>query len=120
MRNIIDKYSRRPFRYGADCCAFVGECVEANTGCNPMERFTYSTEDEANQIISEFGDLEAAITATLGEPHNDEPKNGDVCVFPNAGRQIAGIVYKNRIVARTQSGVMDYPLDWALNFWEVK
>jgi hypothetical protein len=85
-----------------------------------MQQFSYKTESEANEIIAGFGDLEAAITATLGEPHNNEPKVGDVCVFPNAGRQIAGIVYKNRIVARTQSGVMDYPLDWALNFWEVK
>ena len=49
-----------PFSYdGADCCAFVADCLKETTGENP--NFRYSTEEEANQLIAEHGGLDERI-----------------------------------------------------------
>ena len=119
MHDIIRKYSKRPFRYGADCCQFVGECLEARHGYNPMQAFSYKNKREANKIISSYGTLADAVTAVLGAPV-DEGKEGDVVLFTQAnGTQVTGILYRGRIIARTPSGLMDFPPDWAQHFWRV-
>lgn len=117
MKNVIRKYAGLPFSYGTDCCAFAGECVEELTGINPMQKFSYANESEALQIIESYGDLETAITATLGEPY-DGMKEGDVCLInTNDGKVAAAIVFNERIVARVAGGLMDYPLSRALKVW---
>ena len=117
MRAVIEKYAGQSFRYGADCCQFVGECVESLTGDNPMKAFSYSDESEAYEIINSYGSLEKAITATLGEPY-DGFKDGDVCLIEQTGgRQIAAVAYENRVIARVKSGLMDYPRGYAKKVW---
>lgn len=117
IKDVIDAWSKRPFRYGADCCTFVGDVVESITGENPMARFEYGNKREAYAIIDGYGSLEAAAGAVFGQPVSDS-RDGDVCVFLQAnGTEVAGVVYQGRIVARTPSGIMDYPLSWAKRFW---
>lgn len=117
IKGVIDAWSKRPFRYGADCCTFVGEVLERITGENPMQRFRYRDKREAYAIIDGFGSLEAAAAAVFPESVNDA-QDGDVCVFLQAnGTEVAGVVYQGRIIARTPSGIMDYPLSWAKRFW---
>ena len=117
MREVIIKYVDRPFSYGDDCCTFVGECVESITGKNPMAAFHYRNKREAYSIIDQFGSLEDAITAVIGEPY-DGCKDGDVCTLnANDGTEAAGIIYHDRVLARVQSGLMDYPLDRANRVW---
>ena len=118
MLDVIRKYDRTPFSYGLDCCQFVGDCLESITGNNPMNGFAYKNKREAYRIIKSYGSLEKAITATLGEPY-DGIKDGDVCtISANDGTEAAGIVFNNRIIARVEDGVMDYPLERALRVWE--
>ena len=120
MREVIDKYAGLPFRYGEDCCTFAGECVEALTGSNPMSRFSYSSEDEANEILDAYGGIEAAIRDVLGEPYEGH-RDGDVCLIDsNDGRQAAAIIYRGRVVARVKGGLMEYPLNRALMIWKTK
>lgn len=117
MREVLVKYSALPFRYGADCCTFVGECIESQTGKNPMDAFHYRSEKQAMQLLDTFGSLENAITAVLGEPY-EGAEDGDVCTLDaNDGSEAAGIVYRGRVVARVASGLMDYPLERAHKFW---
>lgn len=117
LKQVIDHWSRVPFRYGADCCSFVGDAIEKTTGTNPMAGFEYHSKTGAYRIIDEYGSLEAAITSVLGNPVA-EPNDGDVCVFIQSnGTEVAGLVYDNRIIARTAKGVMDYPMQWARRFW---
>lgn len=117
MREVLIKYVDRPFTYGDDCCTFVGACVESVTGKNPMDNFHYSNRREADQIIDTYGSLEAAITATLGEPY-DGCKDGDVCTLDaNDGTEAAGVIYRERVVARVANGLMDYPLERAKRVW---
>lgn len=117
MRDILLKYSSKPFRYGDDCCAFVGDCLKQMTGKNPAEGLRYKTKAEADAIIEKHGSLEAAISFYLGSPY-DGIKDGDVCLLPtNDGDVAAGIVFNGRIVARVARGLMDYPLDRAIKVW---
>ena len=117
MRSVIDKYADLPFRYGQDCCQFVGECIEATTGKNPIAALAYFDEREAYAIIDMYGDMEGAMRHFLGKPY-DGHKDGDACLIDNnGGRQAAAVIYRDRVVARVNNGLMDYPLDRALMVW---
>ena len=117
MRAVIDKYSGLPFRYGQDCCQFVGECIESITGKNPVESLSYSTELEAQVILGQFNGLEGAMRHFLGEPYEGF-KDGDACLIDNNnGERAAAIVYRNRVIARVMGGLMDYPRSRALLVW---
>lgn len=117
MRSVIDKYSGLPFRYGQDCCQFLGECIESLTGRNPMHKIQYSSQTEAQTILDRYGDLEGAMRHFLGEPY-DGHKDGDACLMNNNGGELAaGVIYRDRVVARVKSGLMDYPISRALMVW---
>lgn len=117
MRDILLKYSGMPFRYGADCCTFVAECIRFHTGKDLMQGFDYSNQTGAMRIIARHGSLSALITSILGEPYAGV-NEFDVCVVPdNNGAEAAGIVYNDRIIARVPNGLMDYPTDRGLCFW---
>lgn len=97
----------------------MGECIESVTGKNPIADLSYSTEEEAREIIESHGGMQAVITHYLGEPYNG-CKHGDACMIDtNNGELAAGIIYKDRVVARVKSGLMDYPLNRALMVWSV-
>ena len=117
MHHVIQKYAGLQFRYGQDCCQFVGECIEAITGKNPMAGLTYSDEREAYAIIDRFGDLEGAMRHFLGKPY-DGHKDGDACLMDNnGGRLAAAIVYRGEVIGRVNGGLMNYPLDRAKLVW---
>lgn len=114
--SVIQKYDGLPFRFGVDCCQFAGDVIKTITGSNPMDSFDYASEAEANAIISSFGSLKSAMTHALGNP-DGSLETGDVALVKSSGIQAAGVVYKNRLVVRTQRGVMDYPIDRAICSW---
>ena len=120
MRDVIDRYAALPFDYTSDCCRFAADCVEAVTGRNPMQRVKYKTERQAYAIIKQHGGLRGLLIYYLGAPARAGAKarDGDVCLIDaNDGREAAAMVYKNRIVARVESGLMDYPLNRAKLLW---
>jgi hypothetical protein len=117
MRAVIDKYAALPFRYGQDCCSFVGECIESITGSNPIAHLNYQDRPSAYAIIDRYGDLEGAMRHYLGEPY-DGHKDGDACLIDNNGGELAAaVIYKGRVVARVKGGLCDYPLERALMVW---
>ena len=117
IRAVIDKWASIPFEYGADCCQFVGECVEAQTGNNPMAAFKYASQDEAYEIINGYGGLTNAITATMGDPVK-EIREGYVCVADSPLGEIAGVVYRGHMIVRTEHSITDWPITRAKHFWK--
>ena len=123
VRQLIYKYQQKPFRYGADCCTFVGECLEAAGRDNPMRQFTYAGQKEAETIIAKYGSLTDAITAVLGEPMPNplDAVENDVVIVRQKDEEIAGIVHHTglglRCVVRTKNGVVDWPLCRANSAW---
>ena len=117
MRKVIDKYASLPFTYGTDCCQFAADVIEHFTGNNPIADLVYTDERSAYRIIRGFGGLGAALRHYLGEPY-DGHKDGDVCLIDaNDGRDAAAVIYRDRVVARVEGGLMDYPLERAKLVW---
>ena len=116
---VVADFSSKDFDYGvADCCQFAGEMVRSVTGANPMDRFTYETEGEAQNIIKRHGSLNAAMREVLGKPICAPYKTGDVVVYQMTnGEQIAGVIFKGRAVVKTKKSLTDWPLDFALNVY---
>ena len=114
---VVDDFSSKNFDYGGtDCCQFAGEMVRALTGSNPMDRFAYETEADAQKLIKSFGSLNLAVQHVLGKPVCAPYKTGDVCVYQMTnGEQIAGVIFKGRAVVKTKTGLTDWPLDCVLN-----
>jgi len=114
---VIQKYDSLPFSYdGADCCRFVGEYIEAVTGENPASDFLYSTEGEAESHIARYGSLYGLFRHVLGEPDAGVTEPA-VALTECQGREIAGVIYKGRLVVKTPKRVTDWPVERAKAVW---
>lgn len=119
--DVILEWADKPFAYGADCCQFAGKMVEAKTGRNPMDVFSYGDEAMANEIIESHGGLRAAVIHTLGDPVSpDLAEDGDVLLLNCDKGPVVGSAYLGRAVVRTErGGLTDWPLAWATDCWKV-
>lgn len=119
MMEVVRKYDGLPFRYGLDCCQFVGECLESLNGHNPMIAFNYRDRREADKIINSYGSLLDAVTATLGEP-TGTGADGDVALFDQPdGSQIVGIVHRGRVLVRAPAGLVMWDVGAASALWSI-
>jgi len=99
-----------------DCCQFVRDCIKHKTGRDYGAEFEYSDEDGANKIIADHGGLAGLFSYIFGDPCDD----GDVVVCEQVdGSEVAGIVYKDRIIVRSPKGVTDWPTSYAKHSWKV-
>lgn len=120
---VLTKYANLPFDWNgsADCCAFAGELTKAFHGQDYMSQFSYSNKAEALKAIREHGDLVGAITSVMGDPRPvDEVRlqEGDVLVAKQVDDSwIPGVYLMNRMVVRTESGIIDWPIEYAEYMW---
>ena len=121
MRSVIQKHLTIPFEYGlADCCQFVGECVEAVHGYNPVDGFEYETEQDADELINRYGNLEALVTAKMGLPTEDFC-DGDIALYEQTdGSQILGVVDGDRAILKSKRGVAIWPIAEAKAIWSTR
>ena len=119
MHSVIEKYQNMPFEYGhADCCQFVGECVESVHGYNPVKWFDYADEGEAKELIDYYGGLEELVTAKLGMPVFSRFKDGDIALYDQTdGSQILGIVVGSEVIVRSVRGLVRWPIRHAKVVW---
>lgn len=124
MLDYLEQQSRKPFVWGvSDCIQFAGGMVEQMTGHNPADKYRYSSEREALQIIAQAGGLASLITAEMGEPRPSiaEAVDGDVVLtkFRDTG-DIVGIAQPSRKVMWLRllaGGVVPVPFEQALKVW---
>ena len=118
MITIIDKYQDLPLVWGkTDCCQFVGECIEATFGHNPAKHVKYESEEAARQLFKIHGGLEGVITMLLGEPV-EEYQDGYVGVVDNGTCVVAGVFFKDRIICRVETSLVDLPASRAKRIWK--
>jgi hypothetical protein len=101
LNDVIQAAEGRPFSWGDwDCGAFVGACVEAVTGSNPMQPFAGQWDSETGMLralaAGYGGSLEQFWTAALG---------GDPVPVVMAGRGDVVLVQDDDGV--TASGIVD-------------
>ncbi len=111
----------QPFEYGvSDCCQLAGKFVEIKSGKNPMKKFEYMTEKEANALIESYGGLSQAVTKELGEPVDVEG-GSDLDVLMGRmidGREVIGFQLMGRMIVKTKKSAVDWPLSRAIHRWE--
>jgi hypothetical protein len=99
LTDFVKRKKRVPFEWGVnDCCLFVADMTIAITGVDPAATFRdkYTTELGAMKALYEqgFANVEAVLTHAFGEPVSRlEVRRGDVVLFDNAGRDIAGVMF---------------------------
>ena len=105
--NAINKWDRRPFRYGdADCCQFTAFIVKQLTGRDYARQLSYSNEQEADALISAKGDLRDFAESILGEPTGGLKTGAPVIMrVPTIG-QAMGILLGDKIVSVCERGLI--------------
>lgn len=117
---VFSRYYGVPFEYGkTDCCQFVADCIEA---VEPLygdlaAPFRYGSKREAAAILRKHGGLEGLVTSILGDPDEGVPQSGFVALVNKP--RVLGIVWRDRIVARTRNDLMDLPITRGLRFWNL-
>lgn len=120
LATVLEDWQSRPFSYGEDCCQFAAAVVEAVHGYNPMARFEYYDQETAEAIVEQYGSLEAAMRAVLGDPIPvDTAREGDVLLIRMLnGESLAGVVICGRAVVRDHKyGVRGLNLQAASLAW---
>ena len=103
----INKWERREFRYGdSDCCQFTAFVVKQLTGRDYALQFSYSSEAEADALISAEGDLRDFAASILGEPTGGL-KTGDPVIMdlPQIG-QVMGVILGDKLVSVCKRGLI--------------
>jgi Domain of unknown function (DUF6950) len=118
--HVIEKYANAPFVWGvSDCCQFVGECMASVTGFNPAAAVDYQSEADADDLLEQYGGLTGVISELLGAPSTGtDYRDGDVGLIDNGVVQVAGVFFKDRIICRTLSGLVDLPASRACKVWK--
>ena len=103
----INKWERREFSYGdSDCCQFTAFVVKQLTGRDYARQFSYSSEAEADALISAQGDLRDFAASILGEPTGGL-KTGDPVIMdlPQIG-QVMGVILGDKLVSVCKRGLI--------------
>lgn len=115
LADSIQAAGIRVFGYGGfDCCLFCADVVESMTGVDYAASLRgYATEDEAYEIISGYGSIEAMVTSLLGrEPiHPSSAGRGDVVLMEIDGRETLGICLGVRSAFPQHTGLRQH-LTW--------
>lgn len=114
----------RQFCWGEnDCIMFSANAILEVTGVDFAEEYrgTYTTEEEANQIIKDFGGIVRLIGSKLGNPSTNvrSAGRGDVALVTLDGVRAAGIIDESakRAAVMTQDGIRRVPLSSVTRVW---
>jgi hypothetical protein len=99
LAEFLSTAAARGFAWGQhDCMLFAADWARELTGRDPAMAFRggYETEDEAREIVQEFGGAEALIRSALGVGWREvcgDRRAGDIVLAdpPGHGEPIAGI-----------------------------
>ncbi|HVY12233.1 MAG TPA: hypothetical protein VHB73_01555 [Alphaproteobacteria bacterium] len=126
LSRFLKERAAMPFEWGVnDCLLFAADAVLAITGVDLAEdvRGGYDSEETADTLLSQYGGMEAAVTAAIGmEPHYNPllAKRGDVALVEVLGNPALAIVDDSGArlaVARSRDGIQRLPLTAAKKIW---
>lgn len=110
-----------PFEWGArDCCLWAADVVQAVTGYDPCEdlRGTYSTAEQAPDVIKRVRGIKAACAKRLGpQVPAVMAEVGDVGLFMQDGHPALAAYTGGSWMAQGQAGVVVIPESAVLMAW---
>lgn len=119
LQNYLDNIG--PFEWGkTDCCMFSVGAVEAVTGINHGQSYTYKTESEAKKMLIKTGGVEAVATKHLGEPKPSLlAQRGDIVLLNVGNGDTLGVCIGDKIAAMQADGLTYLPMSNAIKAWSV-
>ena len=125
--------SSTPFAWGTnDCALFAADGIKAITGVDIADDFRGKYHDEAGAWAtvkaitggSTVADAAAYCAAKHGLTELEHPfmaQRGDLVVFENEGRMIAGLVHLSgrHVVSISESGLVRFPITAISRAWRV-
>jgi len=122
VRHVTREWGNAHFSYGLfDCCQFAKDVFKAYRGFDPAPALQYESEEEALEIINDYGGLESLLTHILGSPVSaSETRTADVLLLklPNVG-EIAGVRVPDGALVPLKVGLYRAPLRYALQGWRI-
>ncbi|EKE75181.1 DUF6950 family protein [Gallaecimonas xiamenensis] len=125
LAEFIEPRRHIPFTWGKlDCCMLAADWVEAQTGTDFAAEFRgrYSTRIGATRALKKagFDDVEAAVTAALGEPVGRlQLRRGDLALVSQFAGPALGIVGGDLVWAPGNYGLVTVKLGAALKGWRL-
>jgi hypothetical protein len=124
---FVESRRSTPFEFGVnDCCRFACDAVVATTGEDPSAELPkYSTREEAERLIAEYGDLEKLIEAHCARmgfaelPTARKAHRGDLVIFDNAGKPAVGVCIGGSAAFPGKDGLVFHPLKDCRRAWRV-
>lgn len=116
---------QQPFVWGQhDCVCFAARCVQAMTGCNPLQDLpAWASPLEARAVLRAEGGLQAAVTKRLRLPVPAVlAMRGDVVLLPRrlgGGRTALGVCLGGQVVAAAVHGLAVHSVGEALLAWPI-
>lgn len=122
VTDIVSRWQQLPFKRGAtDCCAFCDYVVKETTGQSLLPQ--YSTDEQAESIISQHGSLSGAVSYYLGKGLVDVKllKPGDIMLLDWKGHESIGVLMENGRVAIVfeDSGLREIHIGMIDEGWQV-
>ena len=118
----LNKWEKKDFDYGSvDCFQFAGFIVKELTGKDYLADFHYNSEEDAESIIKDFGDLEDTAASVLGEPTEDirSLSDGSPVIVKTPESQLMGIKLGNTAVCLVKKGFARIPEQHILSGWDL-
>jgi hypothetical protein len=114
--------TRTPFAWGEqDCCLFAADAVKASTGVDHAKpwRGTYSTEEQAAELLEQLGGLEG-LGALVGEEVLPlTAQAGDVGIVFDGAREMLGVCAGPHWMVPGKYGLAVLPLRACRKAWRV-
>ncbi|GFD85102.1 DUF6950 family protein [Alteromonas sp. KUL150] len=124
LTDFVKSKKHTPFEWGVnDCCLFVADMALAITGVDPAATFRgkYKSELGAMKQLKKqgFDSVEAVLTHAFGSTVSRlEVRRGDVVLFENDGRDIAGVMF-GEVLAPGEYGIETFSPLLIKNVWRV-
>jgi hypothetical protein len=118
----LNKWEKRAFDYGSvDCCQFAGFVVKELTGKDYLADFHYTSEDEAETIIKNFGELKDTASSVLGDPTKDISSLNDGCpvIVKMPDNQVMGIKLDETAICLVKNGFVRIPKEYIVLGWNI-
>lgn len=122
VRSVTRAFGEQPFAWGRlDCCQLARSVFEAVRGYDPAPELTYSSQEEAEAIMTRHGGLAGLLSHILGDPVSpNETSTADVLLLklPGVG-EIAGVRVPDGALVPLKVGLYRAPLRYALEGWRI-
>lgn len=121
LTNHIKSLEKTPFKWGSqDCVMFAVGCAKVITGVNHAEKHSYSTKEQAQDIINSAGGLRSLITANVGPEISPKlARRGDWVLVKQDDTEALSVCLGAMVIAAGNEGLVMQSMKNAITAWRI-